>query len=213
VGKNRAEQLKLMRRIPQINEEYGYEDHYPGPWGGGRKAPARAADNRRRLVWEMSMAGRYQTTGQRADVPGMGGWLTGRGDDSMTLLRGDRYLAEFITSFEWWRCDPVDELGTGYVRAATDRERTRIAAYLPQGGTATLALPAGKYTARFYDPAAAPGASRLRQPAALHSPPRPVPTAPRYSNGSKPCERSPSKPAPGTNSWTSPAWCAKPVGR
>ncbi|MFO0927378.1 MAG: DUF5060 domain-containing protein [Gemmataceae bacterium] len=34
---------KAGRPMPQVNEEYGYEDHYPGPWGGGRKRPARAA--------------------------------------------------------------------------------------------------------------------------------------------------------------------------
>ena len=33
VRKMRAEQEFTGRIIPQINEENGYEDHYPGPWG------------------------------------------------------------------------------------------------------------------------------------------------------------------------------------
>jgi hypothetical protein len=31
--KNRREQAQTGRPMPQINEEYGYEDHYPYPWG------------------------------------------------------------------------------------------------------------------------------------------------------------------------------------
>jgi hypothetical protein len=89
--KNREKQAGTGRIIPQVNEEYGYEDHYP-TWGGNRKAPARSADNRRKLAWGMYMAGCYQTTGERADTgtgwsPDTGGgWLNGRGDDSMTML-------------------------------------------------------------------------------------------------------------------------------
>jgi hypothetical protein len=31
--KNRREQAAAGRPMPQVNEEYGYEDHYPYPWG------------------------------------------------------------------------------------------------------------------------------------------------------------------------------------
>jgi hypothetical protein len=74
--KNRREQAATGRPMPQVNEEYGYEDHYPFPWGEARKWPARVADNRRRIAWEIAMAGGYQTTGERANVPGYGGWIT-----------------------------------------------------------------------------------------------------------------------------------------
>ena len=60
--KNREQQAKTGRIIPQINEEYGYEDHYPQGWGENRKAPARFAENRARLAWEIYLAGGYQTT-------------------------------------------------------------------------------------------------------------------------------------------------------
>ena len=55
----RDQQAKTGRIMPQVNEEYGYEDHYP-QWGGNRKWPARTADNRRRLAWSMVMAGGYR---------------------------------------------------------------------------------------------------------------------------------------------------------
>jgi hypothetical protein len=112
---HRDEQAKTGRIIPQVNEEYGYEDHYPR-WGGNRKAPARVADNRRRLAWEMYMAGCYQTTGERADTgtgwgPDTGGgWVNGRGDDSMTMLRGYGRIVDFFTSIPWWTLEPDDEL-------------------------------------------------------------------------------------------------------
>lgn len=102
----RSEQLATGTIKPQVNEEYGYEDHYPVPWGGGKVAPARSADNRRRLAWEITMAGGHQTTGESA-ANGLGGWINGLGDDSMTLLAGHRHLSTFfatypLQSFEPW---------------------------------------------------------------------------------------------------------------
>jgi len=111
--KNRQEQQKAGRPIPQVNEEYGYEDHYPYPWGEGRKSPARAADNRRRLAWQMAMAGGYQTTGERANVPGRGGWITGRGDDTMVMLDGCRHMASFFKRFAWWELKPDNDFFEG----------------------------------------------------------------------------------------------------
>ena len=112
--KNRHQQAKTGRIMPQVNEEYGYEDHYPR-WGGDRKAPARSADNRRRLAWGMYMAGGYQTTGERAD-PGTGwgpdtggGWINGRGDDSMTMLEGYGHIVDFFTALPWWRLNPDND--------------------------------------------------------------------------------------------------------
>jgi hypothetical protein len=111
---NRLAQAKTGRPIPQINEEYGYEDHYP-TWGGNRKAPARSADNRRRLAWGMYMAGGYQTTGERADTgtgwgaDTGGGWINGRGDDSMVMLKGYGHIVDFFTAIPWWRMDPNND--------------------------------------------------------------------------------------------------------
>ena len=102
--KNREQQAKTGRLIPQVNEEYGYEDHYPQGWGENRKAPARSAENRARLAWEIYLAGGYQTTGERADrgtgwgPDTGGGWINGRGDDTMTMLELYGHIYDFFTS-------------------------------------------------------------------------------------------------------------------
>jgi hypothetical protein len=147
--KNRAEQLATGRPMPQVNEEYGYEDHYPQGWGEARNKPARSADNRRKLAWEMTMAGCYQTTGEYAGN-GLGGWVNGRGDDSMTMLHGYARMMEFFTAFEWWKLEPRPDLADGAMCLAEPGER--YVAYLPQGGSVTLSLNGRAFIARWFNP-------------------------------------------------------------
>ncbi len=155
--KNRRDQAATGRPMPQVNEEYGYEDHYPYPWGEKRLWPARIADNRRRLAWEISMAGCYQTTGERAnDGTGAGpdtggGWVNGRGNDSMTMLVGYRRMMEFFTSFPWWTLEPRPDLAgeNTLVLAAPGH---RYVAYLPNSGKASLQLARGSYRAQWFNP-------------------------------------------------------------
>ena len=45
------------------------------------------------------MTGGYQTSGERADVAGQGGWITGLGNDEMKLPELHKHLANFFTSF------------------------------------------------------------------------------------------------------------------
>jgi hypothetical protein len=155
---NRQKQSASGVPKPQVNEEYGYEDHYPTGWGEDRKAPTRNAESRRRLAWEISMAGGYQTTGERADqgtgkaANTGGGWLNGRGDDAMVLLKGHGPMVEFFKGFEWWKTEPKADVlkeGTGWILAEQGR---LYAAYLPNGGTATLALPEGAFEGEIYNP-------------------------------------------------------------
>ena len=115
---NRKTQAATGRIMPQVNEEYGYEDSYP-TWVGNRKAPARSADTRRRLAWGMYMSGAYQTTGERADTSTAGGgpdtgggWINGSGDDSMTMLVGYGHVVDFFTSIPWWQLAPDDDFFT-----------------------------------------------------------------------------------------------------
>jgi hypothetical protein len=154
--KNRQEQAKTGRPIPQVNEEYGYEDHYPSPWGEGRVWPARAAGNRRRLAWEMTMAGCYQTTGERAKVPGMGGWITGRGNGEMTMLKGYARIREFFERMHWWELEPRPDLvSSGGALCLASIEAPSYAnyvIYLPAGGSTRLTLAAGNYAPRLFDP-------------------------------------------------------------
>ena len=140
--------------MPQANEEFGYEDHYPYPWGEARKAPARAAATRRRIAWEITMAGGYATTGERADVPGQGGWITGRGDDSMKLLEDHARMRAFFEAASWWKAEPRPDLVKSGSKGALclARPGELYVIYLPSGGEATLALEKGPYRARMFDP-------------------------------------------------------------
>lgn len=115
----RDAQAATGRILPQINEEYGYEDHYP-PWGCGAEATkipdGRSAENRRQLAWEIYMAGCYQTTGERADdgtgagKDTGGGWINGRGNESMTMLKSYSIIKQTFEETEYWKLLPHSEL-------------------------------------------------------------------------------------------------------
>jgi hypothetical protein len=164
--RNRREQLEAAKPMPQINEEYGYEDHYPYPWGEKRVWPARVADSRRKLAWEMAMAGGYQSTGERANIAGMGGWITGRGNDEMVMLRGYATMREFFERFPWWKLEPRPDLVSGESRALPVVEDgkpiapalcladpgRRYVIYLRQGGTATVKLEETGYRVVRFNP-------------------------------------------------------------
>jgi len=147
----RTQQAATGRVIPQINEEYGYEDLW-------EKTPGhRAAETRRRCAWEIAMAGCYQTTGETANrgvgfPPDTGGgWVSGRGDDSMTMLRGYAHMVNFFTSFDWWRLSPRNDLvrGSAYCLAETGK---LVVVYLPRPGNVSLTLAPGNYHARWFNP-------------------------------------------------------------
>ena len=149
---SRKLQEKTGRLIPQTNEEYGYEDHYPD-WA----APGSdSAEVLRRTAWEIYMAGGYQTAGEgarrgtniRPDTGG--GWMNGRGDDTQTMFVGYGHIVEFFTSFEWWKTNPHDELVNDGNYCLADPGNV-YAIYLPRGGKATLQLGSGKYHAEWFN--------------------------------------------------------------
>ena len=144
----RKEQQRLGRIIPQTNEEYGYEDHYP-LWAKG--PGSESADTLRRTAWEIVMAGGYQTAGETArrgtnvwpDTGG--GWMNGRGDDTMTMFQGYAHMVDFFTSFDWWKTEPHDELvNNGNYCLAKPGEI--YAVYLPHAGNVTVRTSAGAAT-------------------------------------------------------------------
>jgi hypothetical protein len=150
--KERALQEKTGRIIPQTNEEYGYEDHYP-LWAPGPGSDS--ADTLRRTAWDIYMAGGYQTAGESARrgtniLPDTGGgWLNGRGDDTMTMFLGFGHIVDFFTSFDWWRANPHDELASDGAYCLADPGEV-YAAYLPKGGAVTLRLEPGTYSAHWF---------------------------------------------------------------
>ena len=151
----RQEQAKTGRIIPQLNEEYGYEDHYPS--SAPYKAPAASADADRRAAWEISMAGCYQTTGETAKrgtaVPPDtgGGWVNGRGDDTMTMLKGYAHMVHFFTSFEWWKSEPHDELVNNGAFCLAETGKV-YAVYLPHGADVTVKFEPGRYRVKWFNP-------------------------------------------------------------
>ena len=150
--RQRKAQAQTGRIIPQTNEEYGYEDHYP-MWAPG--PGSESADVLRRTAWDIYMAGGYQTAGESArrgtniwpDTGG--GWLNGRGDDTMTMFLGYGHIVDFFSSFEWWRTDPHDELVNNGAWCLAAPGET-YAVYLPKEGTVTVQLGAGTYAAHWF---------------------------------------------------------------
>jgi len=147
-------QIKTGRIIPQANEEYGYEDHYP-LWAP--PPPGDSAETLRRTAWDIAMAGAYGTAGETArrgvgiwpDTGG--GWMNGRSDDTTTMLAGYAHMVDFLTSFEWWKTEPHDELvGAGnWCLAEPGRA---YAVYLPKAGKVTVRLAPGRYHAEWFNP-------------------------------------------------------------
>jgi hypothetical protein len=149
---SRRLQTLTGRIIPQTNEEYGYEDHYP-KWAPA--PPGDSAEVLRRTAWDIAMAGAYGTAGETArrgtniwpDTGG--GWVNGRGDDTMTMLAGYAHLVDFFTGFEWWKTNPHDELASSGAYCMAELGRT-YAVYLPNGGKVTLKLEPGRYRAEWF---------------------------------------------------------------
>ncbi|HEY6290623.1 MAG TPA: DUF5060 domain-containing protein [Terriglobia bacterium] len=148
----RGQQQQTGRIIPQTNEEYGYEDHYP-LWARG--LGSESADTLRRTAWDIVMAGGYQTAGESArrgtniwpDTGG--GWMNGRGDDTMTMFMGYGHMVDFFTGFDWWKTDPHDELvdNGNYCLAEPG---LIYAVYLPHAGKVTVQLQPGQYQAFWF---------------------------------------------------------------
>jgi hypothetical protein len=149
----RKKQQELGRIIPQTNEEYGYEDHYP-LWAKG--PGSESADVLRRTAWDIYMAGGYQTAGETArrgtniwpDTGG--GWMNGRGDDTMTMFLGYGHIVDFFTSFEWWKTEPHDEL-VSFGNECLAQPGKLYAVYLPAGGKVTVKLEPVRYRAEWFD--------------------------------------------------------------
>jgi hypothetical protein len=149
---SRKLQEQAGRIIPQTNEEYGYEDHYP-PWAA---AGSDSGDVLRRTAWEIYMAGGYQTAGESVRrgtniLPDSGGgWMNGRGDDTQTMFVGYGHIVDFFTSFEWWKTNPHDELVNQGDFCLADAGHV-YAVYLPHGGKVTVRLEPGTYRAEWFN--------------------------------------------------------------
>jgi hypothetical protein len=156
-------QAKTGRIIPQTNEEYGYEDHYPH-WAPGLGSDS--AETLRRVAWDIAMAGAYGTAGETCrrgtniwpDTGG--GWINGRGDDTMTMLKAYEHMVDFFTSFEWWKTEPHDEL-VNHGAYCLAKPGEIYAVYLPNPGrfgegqvstnNVTVKIEPGTYSAKWFN--------------------------------------------------------------
>ena len=160
-------QKKTGRTIPQTNEEYGYEDHYPH-WAAA--PPGESAETLRQMAWDIAMAGAYGTAGESCRrgtnvwPDAGGGWINGRGDDTQVMFKGYGHMVDFFTSFEWWKTEPHDELvNSGAYCLAKPGEI--YAVYVPLGrlcgnrehfgyqnecGDVTIKLEPGIYEAKWF---------------------------------------------------------------
>jgi hypothetical protein len=113
-------QAQTGRVLPTINEEYGYEGHYP-PWGCGATAAKARPDgrsglNRSQLAWEICMTGAYQTTGETAEFGtgagenSGGGWINGRGNNQMTMLKYYQIMRKTFEKTKFWLLNPRNDL-------------------------------------------------------------------------------------------------------
>ncbi|MEJ5169511.1 MAG: DUF4038 domain-containing protein [Fimbriimonadales bacterium] len=148
LSKARQDQAATGTPKPQVNEEFGYEDHY-ALWGEGRKTPSRDADSRLRLAWEMRMAGAFCTTGESAS-DGTGGWINGLRTAESRLLQGHLWMREFFETMDWSAMQPVDASGHAY---ALGNGRHEFAVYGFGEGYTAVPLPhAGPWDVDRFDP-------------------------------------------------------------
>lgn len=150
--KKREEQLEATpgQPKPQVNEEFGYEDH-SAVWGEGRSADMRSAESRVRLAWEIAMAGAWSTNGESAR-DGVGGWINGLREGPSDLLEGLRRLRTVFESFDWWKTEPVDMVATGHAYCRAEPGNL-YAVYIFGGGCSSVTLPdEGPWTVDRYSP-------------------------------------------------------------
>ncbi len=111
---------------------------------------------RTRIAWEIGMAGAYQTTGERAGqgtgagADTGGGWINGRGDSTMILLKYHAILHDVFTAVSWWRMTPRPELTHHGTLCLTAPDNRQYLLYV-QSGTPTLITPKQIYGVRAVD--------------------------------------------------------------
>jgi hypothetical protein len=97
------------------------------------------------------MAGGYETTDERANVPGYGGWINGRGNPGMDMLRLYGILYEFWTARQWWSMEPLRGVGPDSV-PCLGVSGSEYVFYLAHGESIRVVLPESGYRAQWFNP-------------------------------------------------------------
>jgi hypothetical protein len=116
----RQEQLACGLPKPQVNEEFGYEDHY-AVWVEGRQNPTREWASRLRLAWEMRMAGALCTLVESAK-DGASGWINGLRLTDSDLRDGHRNMRAFFETMNWSSKEPYQVSGHAYALRSSSEE-------------------------------------------------------------------------------------------
>lgn len=152
---NRFEQETTKRPIPQVNEEYGYEDHYPAFAFDKICPPGRDGNDRRKLAWRICMAGGYQTTGESAkkglgaEMSYTGGWINGLGTGESVMLKGNQAMRTIFETTQWWKMLPENDIINhgGYCLANAGEEYLLYVVW----GYIKITLVPGKYSVTVYN--------------------------------------------------------------
>ena len=147
----RRAQRRTGRIVPLVNAGYGYEDQWES------QAGERNDEALRRLTWEILFAGVYPVvsesarrgTGLAANTGG--GWINGRGDDTMKLAAQLGYARAFLERVRWWEAESApDSVGAGEFCVSVPGQF--YAVYSPDGGGATVRVQPGAYRALRFSP-------------------------------------------------------------
>jgi hypothetical protein len=107
------------------------------------------------VAWDIAIPGAYGTAGESArrgtniGPDTGGGWINGRGDGTMVMLKGYAHMVDFFTSFDWWKTEPNDEMATNGAYCLAEPGAI-YAVYLPNGGDVTITLAPGRYQAAWF---------------------------------------------------------------
>jgi len=76
--------------------------------------------------------------------------MNGRGDNTMTMFQGYVHMVDFMTSFDWWKTEPHDEL-VNHGNYCLAKPGEIYAIYLPHAGKVTLQILHGSYNATWWN--------------------------------------------------------------
>lgn len=139
-----AERARMLaeagRPKPIVNDENGYEDSYPAGYGEARTAPARDAESRVRLAWDLAFGGAWSTAGESA-ADGAGGWINGWRPGPSAMLAGLGRLRRFLEAVPEWETLEADPAAVSGWARCRSRPGEVYAVYRYAGGSTVVKLP------------------------------------------------------------------------
>jgi hypothetical protein len=145
------------RRMPVVNDEYGYigeaEDESV-PKGADGKRPRYTRAKHRQTVWGIYVGGGYAAAGDKYDYADGRPYFSSNWHDTEEYGDVSRLIEFFTTKgVEYWRMAPRNELvKSGQRMYALAEPGRQYVIYAAAGGGFSVELMKGSYDARRYDP-------------------------------------------------------------